>query len=33
MAYWDAPVEGSPPEHLDFARVWQTAEKIVFHER
>jgi dihydrofolate reductase len=23
-------VEGSPPEHLDFARVWQTAEKIVF---
>jgi hypothetical protein len=30
MPYWDAPVEGSPPEHLDFARVWQTAEKIVF---
>jgi len=30
MAYWDAPVEGCPPEHRDFARVWQKAEKIVF---
>jgi dihydrofolate reductase len=30
MAYWDAPVEGYPPEHRDFARVWQRAEKIVF---
>ncbi len=30
MAYWDAPVEGYPPEHRDFARVWQMAEKIVF---
>jgi dihydrofolate reductase len=30
MAYWDAPVEGYPPEHHDFARVWQKAEKIVF---
>ena len=30
MAYWDAPVEGSPPEHRDFARVWQKAEQIVF---
>jgi dihydrofolate reductase len=30
MAYWDAPVEGYPPEHRDFARVWQQAEKIVF---
>jgi dihydrofolate reductase len=30
MAYWDAPVEGYPPEHRDFARVWQKAEKIVF---
>ena len=30
MAYWDAPVEGSPPEHLDFAAMWQKAEKIVF---
>jgi dihydrofolate reductase len=23
-------VEGYPPEHRDFARIWQTAEKIVF---
>lgn len=30
MAYWDAPVEGYPPEHREFARVWQSAEKIVF---
>ncbi|HET9831419.1 MAG TPA: dihydrofolate reductase family protein [Vicinamibacterales bacterium] len=30
MAYWEAPVEGSPPAHLDFARVWQNAQKIVF---
>jgi dihydrofolate reductase len=30
MAYWDAPVEGYPPEHRDFARTWQNAEKIVF---
>src|SRR6185436_3266019 len=30
MAYWEAPVEGAPPEHLDFAQVWQKAEKIVF---
>jgi dihydrofolate reductase len=30
MAYWDAPVEGYPPEHRDFARVWQKPEKIVF---
>jgi dihydrofolate reductase len=30
MAYWDAPVEGYPPEHRDFARIWQMAEKIVF---
>ncbi len=30
MAYWDAPVEGYPPEHRDFALVWQKAEKIVF---
>src|SRR5262252_389479 len=30
MAYWDAPVEGYLPEHREFARVWQTAEKIVF---
>lgn len=30
MAYWEAPVEGSPPEHREFAVVWQKAEKIVF---
>jgi len=30
MAYWEAPVEGYPPEDRDFARVWQRAEKIVF---
>lgn len=30
MAYWDAPAEGSLPEHLDFARLWQNADKIVF---
>jgi dihydrofolate reductase len=30
MAYWNAPAEGSSPEHLEFARVWQKAEKIVF---
>src|SRR3954447_16032720 len=30
MAYWDAPVGGYPPEHRDFARVWQKAEQIVF---
>ncbi len=30
MTYWDAPVEGYPPEHRDFARVWQKLEKIVF---
>jgi len=30
MAYWEAPVEAYPPEHRDFARVWQKAEKIVF---
>ena len=30
MAYWEAPVDGYPPEHREFARVWQNAEKIVF---
>jgi dihydrofolate reductase len=30
MAYWDAAIEGYPPEHRDFAQVWQKAEKIVF---
>ena len=30
MAFWDGPVEGYPPEHRDFARIWQKAQKIVF---
>src|SRR5260370_15243134 len=30
MAYWDAPMESYPPEHRDFARIWQSLEKIVF---
>jgi dihydrofolate reductase len=31
MAYWDAPaIEGYLPEHREFARVWQQAEKVVF---
>ncbi|MFY9740135.1 MAG: dihydrofolate reductase family protein [Candidatus Cybelea sp.] len=31
MAYFGATaIEGYPPEHRDFARVWQKAEKIVF---
>lgn len=30
MAYWDGPVEGYPPEHREFAKVWQNSEKIVF---
>lgn len=30
MAYWDAAVEDYPPEHRDFARIWQKSEKIVF---
>ena len=30
MAYWDAPLDAYPPAFLDFARVWQKAEKIVF---
>jgi dihydrofolate reductase len=30
MAHWDGPVEGYPPEHRDFARIWQKAQKIVF---
>jgi dihydrofolate reductase len=30
MAYFDAPVENYPPEHREFARVWQKADKIVF---
>jgi len=30
MTYWDAPIDGYPPEQRDFARVWQKPEKIVF---
>jgi dihydrofolate reductase len=30
MAYWDATVESYPPEHRDFAQVWQRPTKIVF---
>lgn len=30
MAYWDGPVESYVPEHRDFARLWQRAEKLVF---
>jgi dihydrofolate reductase len=30
MAYWGAPVDSYPPEHRDFADVWQKTEKIVF---
>ena len=30
MSYWEAPIESYPPEHRDFAQVWQKAEKIVF---
>src|SRR5258708_24066179 len=30
MAHWDGTLEGYPPEHSDFARVWQKAEQIVF---
>ncbi|HTV72180.1 MAG TPA: dihydrofolate reductase family protein [Candidatus Acidoferrales bacterium] len=31
MTYWDAPaLEEYQPEHREFARVWQSAEKIVF---
>jgi|SRR5581483_4802409 len=30
MAFWDAPVDDYPPEHREFARVWQKAGKIVF---
>ena len=31
-AYWDGPVEGYPPEHRDFARMWQKTQKIVFSQ-
>src|SRR6516164_4555935 len=30
IAHGDVPLEGYPPEHRDFARVWQKAEQIVF---
>ncbi|HEY0395185.1 MAG TPA: dihydrofolate reductase family protein [Candidatus Elarobacter sp.] len=30
MAYWDAQVEGYPPEYREFARIWQQRQKIVF---
>jgi dihydrofolate reductase len=30
MTYWETPGEDLPPEHRDFAQVWQKAEKIVF---
>lgn len=31
MSYWDAPTEENPPpERVEFARVWQSAEKIAF---
>ena len=30
MAHWDGPPEGYPPQHHEFARVWQKAEQIVF---
>jgi|SRR5579862_1979718 len=30
MAYWEAPAEGSSPEDLEWAHVWQQAQKIVF---
>jgi dihydrofolate reductase len=30
MTHWAAPLEEYPPEHRDFARIWQKAEKIVF---
>jgi dihydrofolate reductase len=30
MAYWDAQLEGYPPEQREFAKVWQKAGKIVY---
>ena len=30
MAYWEGEIESYAPEHRDFARVWQKAEKIVY---
>lgn len=30
MAYWEGPLESYPPEHREFARIWQKADKLVF---
>jgi dihydrofolate reductase len=30
MSHWNGAIEDYPPEHRDFARVWQNAETIVF---
>jgi dihydrofolate reductase len=30
MSYWDAPPEDSDPIELDYAAVWQAAEKVVY---
>lgn len=30
MVYWDNPSPDSDPVELDYARVWQSADKIVF---
>ena len=30
MCHWGAPIEDYPAEQRDFARIWQTAGKIVF---
>ncbi|HZO93266.1 MAG TPA: dihydrofolate reductase family protein [Candidatus Baltobacteraceae bacterium] len=30
MAYFESPIEECPPERREFARVWQSADKIVF---
>jgi dihydrofolate reductase len=31
MSYWEAPTEeNAPRERLEFARIWQNAEKIVY---
>jgi len=30
MAYWDTPADGSSPVELDYAAVWQAADKVVY---
>ena len=31
MSYWDAaPPEGEPPAILEYARIWQASDKVVF---